>query len=77
VCGDGGGAIITPATPFAMAACDNAHRCESRRGDADDERQFWRARNAAGDETDRLVLIELPCFAHNAEKVQPSAHEAI
>jgi hypothetical protein len=44
-----------------------AHRCESRRGDADDERQFWRARNAAGDETDRLVLIELRRFAHNAE----------
>ena len=27
-----------------------AHRCESGRRDADDERQFWRARNAAGDE---------------------------
>ncbi len=23
------------------------------------ERQFWRARNAAGDETDRLLVIEL------------------
>ena len=65
---DGGGAIITPAAPLAMAACDSARiAANARRGDADDERQFWRARNAAGDETDRLVLIELRRFAHNAE----------
>src|SRR6202034_1331648 len=44
-----------------------AHRRESRRGDADDERQFWRALNAADDETDRLLVIELRRFAHNAE----------
>ena len=44
-----------------------AHRGKPGRGDADDERQFWRARNAAGDEADRLIVIELRRFAHDAE----------
>src|SRR5262249_40904985 len=37
------------------------------RGDADDERQFWRALDAAGDEANRLVVIQLRRFAHDAE----------
>ena len=44
-----------------------AHRRESGRGDADDERQFRRARNASRDEADRLVMFELRRFAHDAE----------
>ena len=46
---------------------ESAHRRKSRRGDADDERQFWRARYTAGDKADRLVMIELRCLAHDAE----------
>ena len=65
---DGGGAIITPAAPSSHGGVrQGAHRGKSGRRDADDERQLWRARNAAGDEADRLVVIELRRFAHDAE----------
>jgi hypothetical protein len=44
-----------------------SHSREAGRRDADDERQFRRARHALGDEADRFVVIELRRFAHDAE----------
>ncbi len=46
---------------------ERPHRRESRRRDADDERQLRRAGDAARDNADRLVVIELRRFAHDAQ----------